>query len=119
MDPSSGIGAFSALVMVGSQRQTPNGGIRRSAGWASLGPVQAVAAMGQATFTTSLTIGELEASYPLYCKALRILIGEEKTINQIRRSVCWHRLTSLHHCLPRQYKDPTQMYFLLMRELGV
>ena len=75
--------------------------------------------MGQATFTTSLTIGELEASYPLYCKALRILIREETTIKQIRRSVCWHRLTSLHHCLPRQYKDPTQMYFLFKRELGV
>lgn len=73
--------------------------------------------MVQATFTTNLTIGELEASYPLYCKALRILIREEKTIKQIRRSVCWQRLTSLHHCLPRKYKDPTQLYFLLKREI--
>ena len=43
--------------------------------------------MSQAIFTTALTIGELEASFPLYCKALRILIREEKTLKQIQRSV--------------------------------
>jgi hypothetical protein len=48
--------------------------------------------MSQATFTAALTIGELEASFPVYCKALRILIREERTIEQIQRSVCWHRL---------------------------
>lgn len=74
--------------------------------------------MSQPTFTTSLTIGELEASYPLYCKALRILVREEKTIEQIKRSVCWQRLQSLHHCLPRQYKDPNQLYFHLKRQLS-
>ena len=74
--------------------------------------------MGQTTFTTTLTIGELEASYPLYCKALRILIREEKTLKQIQRSVCWHRLEKLHLCLPRQYKDPNHLYFNLKRELG-
>jgi hypothetical protein len=74
-----------------------------------------VAAMSQAILP-ALTIGELEASYPLYCKALRILIREEKTIKQIQRSVCWHRLEKLHHCLPRQYKDPHQLYFHLKRE---
>jgi hypothetical protein len=79
--------------------------------------VRNVAAMSQATFTTSLTIGELEARYPMYCKALRILVREEKTIKQIQRSVCWHRLETLHHCLPRQYKDPKQLYFHLKREL--
>lgn len=73
--------------------------------------------MSQASFTTALTIGELEASFPLYCKALRILIREEKSIEQIQRSVCWHRLASLHHCLPRQYKDPNHLYFHLKREL--
>ena len=75
------------------------------------------AAMSHATFTTVLTIGELEASYPLYCKALRILIREDKTIRQIQRSVCWHRLEKLHHCLPRQYKDPNQLYLHLKREI--
>lgn len=74
--------------------------------------------MSQATFTTNLTIGELEASFPLYCKALRILIREEKSIKQIRRSVCWHRLSCLYQCLPRQYKDPEHLYFLLKREIS-
>jgi hypothetical protein len=73
--------------------------------------------MSQATFTTTLTIGELEASFPLYCKALRILIREGKSLEQIQRSVCWHRLASLHHCLPRQYKNPNSLYFHLKREL--
>jgi hypothetical protein len=84
----------------------------------SLQGVRNVAAMSQATFTAALTIGELEASYPLYCKALRILIREEKTIKQIQRSVCWYRLEKLHHCLPRQYKDPNQLYLLLKREIS-
>mgnify|MGYP006296396317 FL=1 len=72
--------------------------------------------MSKVTFTTTLTISELEASYPLYCKALRILIREEKSLKQIQRSVCWHRLETLHHCLPRQYKDPNHLYFHLKRE---
>lgn len=72
--------------------------------------------MSQATFTTALTIGELEANFALYCKALRILVLEEKTIHQIRRSVCWHRLECLHRSLPRRYKNPEHLYFLLKRE---
>ena len=75
--------------------------------------------MGQATYTTTLTIGELEASFPLYCKALRILIREDRPIEQIERSVCWHRLTTLHHSLPRQYKDPRYLYFQLKRSMAV
>ncbi len=74
--------------------------------------------MSKATLGTTLTIGELEASFHLYCKALRILIREEKTIEQIQRSVCWHRLETLHHCLPRQYKDPNHLYLHLKRELS-
>jgi hypothetical protein len=74
--------------------------------------------MGETTFTSTLTIGELEANYTLYCKALRILILEDRTVNQIRRSVCWHRLETLHKCLPRQYKDPEHLYFLLKREIS-
>jgi hypothetical protein len=74
--------------------------------------------MGQATFTSRLTIGELEASYPLYPKALRILIREQKTVEQIQRTVCWYRLSILHHCLPRQYKDPNHLHFHLKRELS-
>ncbi len=67
--------------------------------------------------SSTLTIGELQAGYPLYCKAMRILIREEKTVEQIKRSVCWHRLNTLHACMPRQYKDPQQLYFHLRREM--
>ena len=67
--------------------------------------------------SSTLTIGELQAGYPLYCKALRILIREEKTMEQIKLSVCWHRLSTLHTCMPRQYKDPEHLYFHLRREL--
>ncbi|MEB3321130.1 MAG: DUF3136 domain-containing protein [Cyanobium sp.] len=74
--------------------------------------------MSQPTFTTTLTIGELEASYPLYCQSMRILIREGKTLKQIQRSVCWHRLTSLHHCLPRLYRNPNHLYTHLKRDLG-
>ena len=74
--------------------------------------------MDRPTFTTTLTIGQLEASYPLYCKALRILIREGKTMEQIQRSVCWHRLVTLHQSLPRQYRDPGQLYLLLKRDLS-
>jgi hypothetical protein len=55
----------------------------------------------------------------MYCKALRVLIREEKTIKQIQRSVCWHRLEKLHHCLQRQYKDPNQLYLHLEQEIRV
>ena len=74
--------------------------------------------MSQLTFTTDLTIAELETSFSIYCKALRILILEERTINQIRRSVCWRRLSSLHEALPYRYGDPAPLYFLIKRECG-
>ena len=75
--------------------------------------------MRQTTFTTALTVAELEASYSLYCKALRILTREEKSLEKIKRSVCWHRLTLLHQSLPRQYKDPEYLYFLFKRDSRV
>lgn len=69
------------------------------------------------TFTTAMTIGELEASYPLYCRALRILIQEGNSFTKIKRTVCWARLSTLHDCLPRRYRDPEHLYFVLRREL--
>lgn len=72
--------------------------------------------MSQPSSTSTPTIGELEGNYPLYCKALRILVREARTFNQIRRSVCWHRLVTLHNCLPRRYKDPEHLYLQLKRE---
>ena len=64
----------------------------------------------------SITIGELEANYQLYCKALKMLIVEQRTLNKIQRTVCWARLATLHHCLPRHYKSPDYLYAQLMRE---
>ena len=64
-----------------------------------------------------LTIGELEANYPLYCKAMRLLIREGKTIAKVRRTVCWQRLEILHKCLPNRYKSPDYLCALLKREV--
>lgn len=73
--------------------------------------------MSQAASTRPLSIGALEASYPLYCKAMRILIRDGKSLEQIQRSLCWDRLRSLHHCLPKSYREPAQLYFHLKREI--
>ena len=62
---------------------------------------------------SSLSVGELEAQYPLYCKAMRILVRDGVTINKARRTVCWQKLEILHHCLPRQYREPEQLYLHL------
>ncbi|MEI8250345.1 MAG: DUF3136 domain-containing protein [Synechococcus sp. ELA057] len=67
---------------------------------------------------SSLTIGELEAGYSLYCKALRLLIQEGRSLGRIQRTVCWQRLAQLHTCLPGQYRDPEHLYFLLRRQVG-
>ena len=66
----------------------------------------------------AVTIGELEAGYSLYCKALRLLIQEGRTLTQIQRTVCWQRLELLHTSLPGQYKDPEYLYLLLRRQNG-
>ena len=63
------------------------------------------------------TIGELEANYHLYCKAMRLLIREGRSLEQIQRSLCWDRLRSLHHCLPKSYREPDQLYVHLKREI--
>jgi hypothetical protein len=60
-----------------------------------------------------LTIGELEANYSLYCKALRILIKEGKTVAAIQRTVAWSRLEQLHTCLPSRYKSPDYLCVVL------
>ena len=41
------------------------------------------------TTQASITIGELEANYQLYCKALKMLIAEKRSLNKIQRTVCW------------------------------
>ena len=68
--------------------------------------------------TTSLSIGELEANYPLYCKALKILIRQGKTSTDLRRTVCWDRLRLLHRSLPRQYKSPERLLLMIQEDLS-
>ena len=65
---------------------------------------------------SSLSVGELEDQYPLYCKAMRILVRDGVTINKARRTVCWQKLEILHNCLPRQYREPEQLYLHLQRD---
>lgn len=65
----------------------------------------------------AITIAELEANYSMYCKALRMLIREGKTLVKIQRTVCWSRLQSLYQCYPSRYKSPDYLYFLIRREL--
>jgi hypothetical protein len=67
--------------------------------------------------SSGLRFGELQASYSLYCKALRILICEEKSIRQVKRSFCWLRLEELHQSLPREYQDPLHLYRQLKGEI--
>ena len=68
--------------------------------------------------TASLSIGELEANYALYCKALKILIRQGKTSAELHRTICWHRLGLLHRSLPRQYKSPERMMLMIQTDLS-
>jgi hypothetical protein len=64
------------------------------------------------------SIGELEAKYSLYCKAMRLLLKEGRSREAIRRTVCWSRLEQLHICLPGRYKSPDYLYAVLKRDIG-
>jgi hypothetical protein len=68
------------------------------------------------TSKPTITIGELEANYQLYCKALRMLIAERRTLNKIQKTVCWGRLQTLHHCLPKHYKSPEYLYAQILNQ---
>ncbi|MEB3158381.1 MAG: DUF3136 domain-containing protein [Synechococcus sp.] len=65
----------------------------------------------------AITIGELEAKYPLYCKALRLLLLEGRSSEQLQRTLCWDRLHTLHHSLPRRYKAPDHLVAMYQREI--
>ena len=66
---------------------------------------------------TKLTIGELEAGYPMYCKALRRLLQQGKSAEEIERTVCWGHLETLNRCLPTRYKSPSYLLALIKRDL--
>lgn len=65
-----------------------------------------------------LTIGELEAGYPLYCKALRRLVQKGSSSKEIERTVCWGHLETLNRCLPGRYKAPSYLMALIKRDLA-
>ena len=66
--------------------------------------------------TQGLTIGELESKYFLYRKALKQLLLEGRPVARIEKTLAWSRLTTLHNCLPRQYKSPDHIRHQLLRE---
>ena len=68
--------------------------------------------------TSNLSIGELEAKYPLYCKALKMLIKQGKTSAELERTLCWDRLRLLHRSLPRQYKSPERLMLMIQAEFS-
>ena len=65
---------------------------------------------------SGLRVGELEAQYPLYCKAMRILVRDGVSLAKARRTVCWQKLELLHRSLPRHYREPEQLYLHLQRD---
>tara|TARA_Y100001970_G_scaffold294017_1_gene445872 strand:+ start:6945 stop:7175 length:231 start_codon:yes stop_codon:yes gene_type:complete len=67
--------------------------------------------------SAKLNIDELEAGYPLFCKALRLLIVKGRTIKEIQRTVCWSHLETLNRCLPSRYKAPTYLMALIKRDI--
>ena len=74
--------------------------------------------LGQNMSTAKLTIGELEAGYPLYCKALRRLLEQGSPTQQIQRTVCWSHLETLNRCLPGRYKSPSYLMALIKRDIA-
>ena len=65
----------------------------------------------------AVTVAQLEASYPAYCNALRMLVQDGLSLNNIQRTVCWDRLQLLHTTLPRQYRDPVVHYAMVKRDV--
>ena len=64
-----------------------------------------------------LNIDELKAGYPLFCKALRLLILKGHSIKEIQRTVCWGHLETLNRCLPTRYKAPSYLMALIKRDI--
>jgi hypothetical protein len=73
--------------------------------------------VAKAADSPAITIAQLEASYPAYCKALRMLVRDGLSLSKIQRTVCWDRLQLLHTTLPRQYRDPLVHYAMVKRDV--
>lgn len=48
---------------------------------------------------------------------MRILIRSGKSESQVRRTLCWSRLETLHHSMPQAYRDPWTLYSILRRQV--
>ena len=69
------------------------------------------------TDSPAITVAQLEASYPAYCKALRLLVRDGLSLSKIQRTVCWDRLQLLHTTMPRHYRDPLVHYAMVKRDV--
>lgn len=58
---------------------------------------------------STLSIGDLEAGFPNYCRALRTLVAQGNDQETIRKTLCWDYLDRLHNSLPRNYRSPVEL----------
>lgn len=68
---------------------------------------------------SKISIGELEAKHPMYCKALKILVRQGTSSAKLQRTLCWDRLRLLNRSLPRQYKSPEQLMRIIQAEISM
>jgi hypothetical protein len=61
---------------------------------------------------------DLEDRYGSYCRAMRMLVREGKSLKNVQRTVCWQQLARLHDSRPARYQEPDALYLKLCREGG-
>ena len=71
--------------------------------------------MSSITFTNHPSVAELQQTYDVYTKALRLLVADGVKESEARKSVCWKRLSSLHEALPHLYGNPQSMFQALQK----
>ncbi len=59
---------------------------------------------------------DLDEHYGSYCRAMRMLVREGKSLKNVQRTVCWQQLARLHDCRPTRYQEPDALYQRLRRE---
>jgi hypothetical protein len=64
----------------------------------------------------SADLRDLEDHYGSYCRAMRMLVLEGKSLKKVQSTVCWKRLALLHDCRPARYLEPDALYLKLCRE---
>ncbi|KAF0652857.1 hypothetical protein L107_11915 [Cyanobium sp. Copco_Reservoir_LC18] len=66
----------------------------------------------------SRDLPDLDEHYGSYCRAMRMLVREGKSLKTVQRTVCWQQLARLHDCRPARYQEPDALYLRLCREGG-